>query len=334
MKTRNASIDNLRGLLILLVVLGHVFLGLELFPSEGIIGNVRVVGTKIIYGFHMPAFFALSGFFFRSKAFSNIHELWKVIRHKLITLGIPYVLCSIAYWGIKYVLSNYLDTPVTIQQVLHIFTQPIEMMWYLYTLLIICVFAEIIDCFIKNKYVLFLIFTVVYYTMVLRVNHELGQHILENLVFFYLGCIISQNKELVSRWYILVITMLVAVISFYFYLPNEAFTLRFVVACSVTIFLVGVFQLNQRPIPILHSMGEYSMPIYIMHISFVGGARIILNHLGVTNQLIHIILGFAFGSFVCYFLYKCVIRKIKIFDFFFYPGKYIENSKTKFTVVK
>lgn len=65
--TRELSLDVARGIGIILVVLGHAWRGLE---SAGMIGNpdlFRVIDT-LIYNFHMPLFFLLSGMTFQSLA--------------------------------------------------------------------------------------------------------------------------------------------------------------------------------------------------------------------------------------------------------------------------
>lgn len=81
---RDKSIDMLRFLGIFLVVLGH--LG----------KNTTVVSC--VYGFHMPLFFFLSGYFFSEKKYSSLGEL---LKRKFSTLIIPYAIFFIVlyfYW--------------------------------------------------------------------------------------------------------------------------------------------------------------------------------------------------------------------------------------------
>lgn len=66
-KTRDLSLDVAKGLGIILVVIGHAWRGLN---SAGMIGNAdlfRVIDT-LIYNFHMPLFFLLSGMTFQAWA--------------------------------------------------------------------------------------------------------------------------------------------------------------------------------------------------------------------------------------------------------------------------
>lgn len=64
-KSRSESIDIVKGIAIVLVVYGHVLRGLE-SASIASDGNFFKLGNKLLYSFHMPLFFILSGLFFKS----------------------------------------------------------------------------------------------------------------------------------------------------------------------------------------------------------------------------------------------------------------------------
>ncbi|MCD8133214.1 MAG: acyltransferase family protein [Clostridiales bacterium] len=57
-KERNDHFDNIKAVLIFLVVLGHVFRNLGANGDEYLV-------YKIIYSFHMPAFLFVSGYFMK-----------------------------------------------------------------------------------------------------------------------------------------------------------------------------------------------------------------------------------------------------------------------------
>ena len=64
-KERIEWIDFGKGLTVLLVVIGHVILGLfesNQFPQDN---HQLLFFTQIFYLFHIPVFFALSGYFFK-----------------------------------------------------------------------------------------------------------------------------------------------------------------------------------------------------------------------------------------------------------------------------
>lgn len=89
MMTRFDYIDKLRGFAILLVVIGHIYL-----PYTREASNHPV--AQMIYSFHMPLFFFISGFLceFTHKIEKNgyLNFVWR----KAIALLVPYLFWLIA----------------------------------------------------------------------------------------------------------------------------------------------------------------------------------------------------------------------------------------------
>lgn len=93
---RNFFIDAIKGLLILLVIIGHcvqygngyLYLDHELYYNNFIF--------RSIYTFHMPMFMIISGYLFN---YSNIKPLRNIVLSKLKTIGVPFVFfCTIIYF--------------------------------------------------------------------------------------------------------------------------------------------------------------------------------------------------------------------------------------------
>ncbi len=110
LKTRNSKLDNLKGVLIVLVVMGHL---LELNMEYGINRLLYV----IIYAFHMPAFVFASGYF----ANFSIKRVLKKLLYPYLLFQILYLLFA------RYVLG--LDS--TLQ-----FVTPYWHLWYLWAMVI------------------------------------------------------------------------------------------------------------------------------------------------------------------------------------------------------
>ncbi len=104
-RKRDYRFDNLRFLLMLLVIFGHT---LELFE-----GNVTGVIYKVIYTFHMPAFMFLTGYFAKFR-----------IKKLIFNFAVPYFVFQIIYILFdKFVLGNE-ETALQ-------FIKPYWLLWYL-----------------------------------------------------------------------------------------------------------------------------------------------------------------------------------------------------------
>ncbi len=141
MNERMTWADSTRGIAIILVVIGHVISNLS---SSGLleIRQYEIV-KQIIYSFHMPLFFFVSGYLLAIKenegAYSRIYIL-----NRFITIGIPYVIFSFMYWFCKFIFSGAVNNPVQITDLMLIFISPIGEYWFLYTLLILNIIRAVI----------------------------------------------------------------------------------------------------------------------------------------------------------------------------------------------
>lgn len=121
---RNYKMDNIRFLLIFLVILGHF---IELFQ-----GDFSLALYKIIYSFHMPAFLFLTGFFAR------FHS-----RKIIFNLVCPYILFQILYRAFDAFIIQGKDS-FSLN-----FTTPYWLLWYLLTVICYYLLIPLIDC--ENK---------------------------------------------------------------------------------------------------------------------------------------------------------------------------------------
>jgi fucose 4-O-acetylase-like acetyltransferase len=94
---RQRWIDELRGVAIILVIVGHVIGGVDVSIGGGETNAIR----EALYAFHMPLFFMISGLVTKANDTN-----WKSIREELkkilVALYIPYLIFGYLFWGIKY----------------------------------------------------------------------------------------------------------------------------------------------------------------------------------------------------------------------------------------
>ena len=117
-KQRDPVLDSMRGIGIVLMVLGHAG-----FP-----------GSSFIYLFHMALFFMLSGWFFSPYTGESAHRLARFAKRKVVTLWLPFVAANTVYTlltnlflkvniltGDERILDlpgNLITTPVTIKDII------------------------------------------------------------------------------------------------------------------------------------------------------------------------------------------------------------------------
>lgn len=95
--TRDYRIDTIKGLLIILVIMGHIIIELD---NANII-NHGVMG--LIYIFHMPLFILISGYLTKHPSQQEPLQMWKGVGNILVTLVIFHLLsacCTYLRYGI------------------------------------------------------------------------------------------------------------------------------------------------------------------------------------------------------------------------------------------
>ncbi len=149
---RNTTLDCAKGILIILVVLGHSlqygfgsqYRQLELFYDDFLF--------KAIYTFHMPLFMFISGFFFYS---SNLKCYKDVVLQKAKYIGVPFF----TYFTITYIIICYLANTDSFYLVDYIKRMRIEM-WFLSSLLLNCLIVATITHTCSNRKIINTIFSI------------------------------------------------------------------------------------------------------------------------------------------------------------------------------
>ena len=101
-------VDRWKGLLISLVVLGHT-VGVAGHFAQGAAKELLVYVFKVIYCFHMPAFFCVAGYLWRMKT----EESWMAFfAKKFRRLMVPYLIFSFLSGVIYYVMSGAFSAAV------------------------------------------------------------------------------------------------------------------------------------------------------------------------------------------------------------------------------
>jgi fucose 4-O-acetylase-like acetyltransferase len=125
------SIDDLKGILMLLVITGHIALGTL---NENIL-------RYTIYSFHMPLFIAVSGYLLNIEKLKT-KNFFEMIGLYLFRMIVPWCIAIFAY----YLCSNKFH--LSLQSLIYAFITPFYHLWYIPALLF---FISVVWIFLKTK---------------------------------------------------------------------------------------------------------------------------------------------------------------------------------------
>lgn len=187
MKKHFLYIDNLKGIAILLVVLGHCIQ--ELVPNYD--DNVFF---KAIYSFHMPLFFIISGYL----TYRKEYVFSTVIKKRAYQLLLPYFI----WGGVNLICDNH--------GIMSLFTNIGSNLWFLWTLFFIILLTLCVDIVLKEnkiKLISFILLSIALLVIGKISPNILGiKHICVQFRWFLLGFFASKynlNRYLNQKYMIL-----------------------------------------------------------------------------------------------------------------------------------
>ena len=102
-KKRNQFVDIIRGIAMLLVVLGHTMTGCTVASQKSFIFN-------IIWSLQMPLFILISGYVTKySRPISDIQGLWRYVKRRTLAYMLPWAVWSFLVRGIIFGQDGFLD---------------------------------------------------------------------------------------------------------------------------------------------------------------------------------------------------------------------------------
>lgn len=309
-------VDYAKGIGIILVVYGHVLRGINTSPIM-VPDLFFQLSDKLVYGFHMPLFYLLSGLFLEKWMDRGVGG----IIQKCKTLMIPYIIWSLLQGSINVILSSYTNTPKSWLDIFSIFATPIAQFWFLYTLFIMFLLYFIFRKFF-SLYIIGVLSIIMYFFapfMEVWVFSDLFSF----FIYFITGAIIMKSLRFdlglvnFTPKYIL-FSLVTFVVLNIIYLsfeinPYIEHLFEFLVAASGIniITVIAIKNINTNKSKHILILGRYSMPIFLTHILFTAGLRImLLSLLDVNSVVLHITLGTILGLVLPIGLYR-FLKKYK-----------------------
>ena len=124
---RNVLVDRLKGYACFLVLFGHVIRGIR---TAGIAIPSIFEGIELfVWSFHVALFLFLSGVVYKlTGEWKNQKTKGKFILHKLLGLGVPYVVFSVVYIFINSFVGGA-NTQSSMIDILYIWKTPVAQYW-------------------------------------------------------------------------------------------------------------------------------------------------------------------------------------------------------------
>ena len=304
---RSDWVDYAKGIGIILVVYGHVARGL-FNAGMDMPEKLYRLADSIIYSFHMPLFFFLSGLFF-CKSVLNRGRLGFALS-KIDTIVYPYLVWSILQGVVEAAMSNYTSGSATFSEVFALWV-PRAQFWFLYALFFISIFSIALYTFVSDKWFFaILILMAALYLLrpeFLRVSPVI--YIINNFIYFALGVVFTKydlgnRLSTLSSFAALAALFVLAQYLFHGY-AGKVYTQRgmeSLLLASISIFFIIALSKTlskYRYSGFLAHVGVCSMAIYLIHILAGSGTRVVLTKLvGVDVVSIHLLAGCVVGILV------------------------------------
>jgi len=290
--------------MIVLVVFGHAWRGLASHGS--MTGELFSAVDNRIYAFHMPTFFALSGWFFISSL--ERKPLFEFYQSRVLRLFVPMVLWTYIFLATKALAGQYTNAPIGWGEVLVSPIPGMLHMWFLWALLVLSVVFSFLKLFSKEGritdtavwFAVALVVVVQFIPLTDVANDWVGEAI-RNAPFFLIGLIsgrmipLHQMPPVFRALAVLVFTLILVALPFL-----QGFASPFLVSFSLTVCVLVVVagygaETESRIGKFLIMLGIASMPIFLAHTIFSASMREAFFAIGLDNLWFHIALGTIVG---------------------------------------
>lgn len=299
-QNRTQWVDYAKAIGIILVVYGHVARGLD---NAGLNTPEPWFTTidSVIYSFHMPLFFFLSGLFFIQSL--SAKGMRKLMLSKVDSVFYPYVLWSIIQGCLEVFLAGHANSSVSYGDVFSLLWQPRAHFWFLYALFFVFLFAAVVYSLVAKKYSVFiLLFSTLLYLLPLAFRQNIiVNFVCGHFVFFALGIIFTKYANIAhfTSPFALFSAALAFTLSQWFFhsqlqlnYTNQGALLLALSCISIGFVVVLAAQLTRTNLKFLAYIGASSMAIYLMHVLAGSSTRILLTKvLNIESFLIHLIVG-------------------------------------------
>lgn len=320
--TRIPAIDIAKGIGIILVVCGHYL------PSDS--PRYWIAFHDVLYRFHMPLFFVLSGYLYRGTSMEGyaIH-----VKKKALRLAVPFVSIAGFFFVIKWIPGMFvtLDHPVNPTSVLSVIINPVKsflpLLWFVYALFGIFLVMPLLERVLRKRIWIFIAAIVL--SFVGTTDYFCLRQMIGNLPHFAFGFWLSGRCDIreirAGGKTVLYAIALVALFAATGALREVLIERRYALLlhasglvsalsgsgiCLLLAVLIGGSR-AKRFRGLMESLGVYSMSIYLFHTLVTGPIRIAFGFVGVRHAPFALAAAVAVGAglLLPLLMEKLVLRK-------------------------
>ena len=289
----------------------------------------------------MPLFFAISGFLYGYKELNNVEKPQGLIKKKLISLGIPYVVFSVVYVCFNVVMQRFVqtNTVTNIKNLVTLLWNPVAQYWFIWVLLI----YFIVVSYFGNTYSRVKALTILGFAVSLLENiimKNLGTAYHNGLAYFFYFVFAAmigynfrkrENKEICADIGTVVVLLITAVLFVLFacqktFLETSLLRATLLRMLGIVAFSASVVCVTRVVIikEVLMTIGKYSWYIFLLHSYFLCFTRVILKKIiPLGNTGIEVVVGMTVSVTMC-ILIGFVSKKDWRLDCLFYPAHKID----------
>ena len=305
MKKRIYTLDNLKAVLIFLVVLGHLLISF----THATCNSAKYI-SSFIYSFHMPLFIIISGYFSKKT----------ITKENILKLLLIFIIMNLSFSFYDYFVTGSFE----------LFNLKYAS-WYILLILIyrLLLSTKLIQKLLKERpkeLVLLSLFIAIFIPIIKTDLFIL--RIFENFIYFIIGYLIS-NKKLfnlnINKTYLIGTTIFFILIDLYisimyhnsinfflgysYILKQDMLAKSILILSNITLFVLLKNIIINKEIPVITNIGKNSLYIYMLHRI----PTLLLSELFIVDRKLIIILDIVFAVIICLILSSKTI--IRIIDF-------------------
>lgn len=292
-KIRYKEVDIVKGIAILLVILGHSYCQ---YPID-LASTTNVYVRNFFMHCQMPLFFLASGFLFSMKDDWNLFA-----KKKLMRLLVPYIIFSVASQGLRFLASGFShsgETPGIADSILKIMTG--QTYWFLYALLLVMITARVIS----NKWCRTILVSIIVAVFLMCDLEAIAGFLLGKTmrfgIWFFIGIglrdVYHVALPVLKNIWLLIVSLIVycALCIFEFDKFSLVYLAPMAGCCLFWSFSVMLSEKDSIVNSVLEHFGKYSLQYYLNHLLIMLGCYIAASKLPTDIPSIQLIFIFSMG---------------------------------------